>query len=168
MHERCLRIIYNNKTSSFVNLLAKDGSDTIHTRNLQVLATEIFKIHKNMSTELMQGPFCVRQTHYTLKNHHHFAIYLKYKFCLPWFWKNIKSRIWYKAWNMNLVSDRLKERNSIGALKSGSLKSVRVGYVRPIYLKWDFCNPLQVAWPDFQCLLLKKSRVLHSHFISHR
>ena len=29
-----------------------------------------------MSTELMQGPFCVRQTHYTLRNHHHFAIYL--------------------------------------------------------------------------------------------
>ena len=76
MHERCLRVIYNNKTSSFVNLLAKDGSVTIHTRNLLVLATEIFKIHKNMSTELMQGPFCVRQTHYTLRNHHHFAIYL--------------------------------------------------------------------------------------------
>ena len=46
---------------------------------------------------------------------------------------------------MNLVSDRLKERNSIGALKSGSLKSVRVDYVRPLYLTWDFCNPLQVA-----------------------
>ena len=34
LHERCLRIIYNDKTSSFVDLLAKDGSVTIYTRNL--------------------------------------------------------------------------------------------------------------------------------------
>ena len=25
LHERCLRIIYNDKTSSFADLLAKDG-----------------------------------------------------------------------------------------------------------------------------------------------
>ena len=30
-HERCLRIIYNDKTSSFVDFLAKCGSVTIHT-----------------------------------------------------------------------------------------------------------------------------------------
>ena len=53
LHKRCLRIIYNDKTSSFADLLAKDGSVTIHTRILQVLATEMFKVHKNMSTELM-------------------------------------------------------------------------------------------------------------------
>ena len=57
LHERCIRIIYNDKTSSFENLLAKDGCATIHTKNLQVLATEMFKVHKNMSTELMQGLF---------------------------------------------------------------------------------------------------------------
>ena len=50
LHNRCLRIIYDNKTSSFTDLLAKDGSVTINTRN----------IHKNMSTELMLGLFCVR------------------------------------------------------------------------------------------------------------
>ena len=48
LHERCLRIIYNNKMSSFADLLAEDGSATIHTRNLQVLATEIFRVHKNI------------------------------------------------------------------------------------------------------------------------
>ena len=63
VHERCLRIIYNDKTSNFVDLLAKGGSVTIHTRNLQLLATEMFKVHKNMLTELMQGLFCVRQTY---------------------------------------------------------------------------------------------------------
>ena len=41
LDERWLWIIYNDKTSSFADLLAKDGSVTIHTRNLQVLATEM-------------------------------------------------------------------------------------------------------------------------------
>ena len=30
-------------------------------------------------------------------------------------------------------------------LKDGSLKYVRVGYVRPVYLASGFCNPLQVT-----------------------
>ena len=36
------------------NLLAKDGSATIHTRYLQVIPAEMFEIHKNMLAELMQ------------------------------------------------------------------------------------------------------------------
>ena len=83
LHEGCLRIIYNDKTSSFVDLLSKDGFITIHTRNLQVLATEMFKVHKNTSTELMKGPFCVKQTHYNLRNP--MILLSKYKLCLPWF-----------------------------------------------------------------------------------
>ena len=43
LHKRCLRIIYNDKVLSFADLLAKDGPVTIHTRNLQVLATEMLK-----------------------------------------------------------------------------------------------------------------------------
>ena len=62
LHERCLRIKFNDRTSNFADLLAKDGSVTIHTRNLQVLATEMFKVHKNMSTEIMQGLLFIRQT----------------------------------------------------------------------------------------------------------
>ena len=39
--------------SSFADLLAKDGSATIHTRNLQVLAIEIFKVRKNISLTIV-------------------------------------------------------------------------------------------------------------------
>ena len=39
LHERCLRIVHSDKTSSFEKLLEKDGSVTIHTRNLRTLAT---------------------------------------------------------------------------------------------------------------------------------
>ena len=41
-------IIYNDKTSSFENLLEKDGSISIHNRNLQVLVIEIFKINRGI------------------------------------------------------------------------------------------------------------------------
>ena len=112
LHERCLRIIYNDKTSSFADLLAKYGSVTIHTRNLQVLATDMFKVHKNMSTELMQGLFCVRQTHYNLRNPHHFAITsINSVYHGSESISNLGPRIW------NLVSDRLKELNSISSFK---------------------------------------------------
>ena len=33
LHERCLRSVHSDKTSSFEKLLEKDGSVTIHTRN---------------------------------------------------------------------------------------------------------------------------------------
>ena len=40
LHERCLRVIYDDKKSTFQKLLDKDKSVLIHNRNLQLLATE--------------------------------------------------------------------------------------------------------------------------------
>ena len=44
LHERCLRIIYNDQQSSFIKLLEQDDSVSIHQRNLQILAIEMFKV----------------------------------------------------------------------------------------------------------------------------
>ena len=49
LHERCLRTIYNDKRSSFNALLEKDGSDLLHERNIRILATEMFKVSKNLA-----------------------------------------------------------------------------------------------------------------------
>ena len=38
LHERCLRIVYNDKKSNFNKLLVKDDSVSIHHQNLQKLA----------------------------------------------------------------------------------------------------------------------------------
>ena len=43
IHERALRITYQDNTSTFHELLNKDNSVSIHHRNFQVLATEMFK-----------------------------------------------------------------------------------------------------------------------------
>ena len=44
LHERCLRIIYDDNKSSFDESLQKDKSITIHHRNIQSLAIELYKI----------------------------------------------------------------------------------------------------------------------------
>ena len=45
---RALRIAYGDEISTFEDLLKKDGSLTIHHRNLHLLATEIYKVHKGI------------------------------------------------------------------------------------------------------------------------
>ena len=44
IHERPLRLAYQDNSLSSAELLANDNSVTIHQRNLQLLATEIFKL----------------------------------------------------------------------------------------------------------------------------
>ena len=46
IHERALRITYQDNASTFQELLNKDKSVSIHHRNLHVLVTEMFKIHR--------------------------------------------------------------------------------------------------------------------------
>ena len=48
LHERALRLIYNDYKRSFQELLIHDGSVTIHHRNLQYLAIEMFKLKNNI------------------------------------------------------------------------------------------------------------------------
>ena len=50
-------VIYNDKTSSFENLLEKDGSVSIHNGCLKVLATEMFKINRGISSAIMRSIF---------------------------------------------------------------------------------------------------------------
>ena len=58
LHEKCFRIVYSDKTSFFEELLDKDGSVTIHIRNLQVLATEMFKVYRNLLPNIVVEIFC--------------------------------------------------------------------------------------------------------------
>ena len=51
LHERCLRIIYNDKVSTFEQLLEKDSSVSIHARDLRFLAVEIFEVVKRSCTD---------------------------------------------------------------------------------------------------------------------
>ena len=68
IHERALRIAYNDYTSSFVNLLNKDHSITIHQRNIQALAVEIYKTQNGLNPIFMKDIFCPPQHGYNTRN----------------------------------------------------------------------------------------------------
>ena len=57
LHERCLRIIYNDKQSSFNALLEKDGSVSIHERNIKFLATGMFIFSRDLASPQMHECF---------------------------------------------------------------------------------------------------------------
>ena len=66
LHERALRLVYNNKSFSFRELLERDNSVTIHERNIQVLLTEIFKVKSGAAPELMAEIFKFKDHSYDL------------------------------------------------------------------------------------------------------
>ena len=53
IYERALRIIYQNHTASFTDLLAKVNSLTIYHRYLQKLVTEMFKVKVGIAQEII-------------------------------------------------------------------------------------------------------------------
>ena len=67
IHHRALSIIYRDNTSSFETLLEKSGLVSIHHRNIQSLATEIFKSLNNVSPSIMSEVFKIKETKYELR-----------------------------------------------------------------------------------------------------
>ena len=67
IHERVLRITYNDKRSSYGELLTKDRSVTIHHRNIRALAIEIYKVMQGISPPLLNEVFVPRQCNYELR-----------------------------------------------------------------------------------------------------
>ena len=57
LHERALRLVYDDRQSTYEELLNIGKSVTIHHRNLQVLATELYKVHHGLTPELMNNIF---------------------------------------------------------------------------------------------------------------
>ena len=68
-----MRLIYGDKTSSFEELLDQDKSVSIHTRNLQMLATEMFKVYRGMSPPIISKLFR-RDISYNLRSNSNFAV----------------------------------------------------------------------------------------------
>ena len=75
LHERCLRVIYTDKTSSFEQLLENDNSVCIHHRNIQTLATEMYKVTNGLSPVMMNEVFQIREeSRYNLRYTSQFTI----------------------------------------------------------------------------------------------
>ena len=69
LHERTLRIVYSDYTSTFEELLEKDNSFTIHQRNIQSLAIEMYKTKHGYNPNFMKNIFVdKRENGYSLRS----------------------------------------------------------------------------------------------------
>ena len=57
IHERAIRLVYNDYKSSFEELLKNDNSISIHHRNIHNVAIEMYKVKRNLSPPFMQRIF---------------------------------------------------------------------------------------------------------------
>ena len=70
LHGRALRIVYSDFKSSFEGLLMKDNSFSIHERNIQSLAIEIYKFLNGLSPSFLNNVFHKNISHsYNLQNY---------------------------------------------------------------------------------------------------
>ena len=55
IHKRAITIVYRDKKSTFKELLEKHNSLTIQVKNVKVLVTQMYKVQKNCSPEIMNN-----------------------------------------------------------------------------------------------------------------
>ena len=67
IHERALRIAYDDYNSDFENLLTKDDSVTIHERNVQALAIQIYKTFNDLNPIFMKEIFTLKEHKYSTR-----------------------------------------------------------------------------------------------------
>ena len=118
LHERCLRIMYNDKQSSFIELLKKDNSVSIHQRKLQVLAIEMFKVSNGLSPVLMNDIFKRRgEQTYNLRKHSQF-----YRPKVNSVYNGTESVSFLGATIWDLVPNELKDIGNLAAFKKAIKK----------------------------------------------
>ena len=110
LHERFLRIVYNDKKSNFNELLVKDGSVSIHHQNLKKLVVEMFKVSRGLSPEIVNELFQFReQIPYQLRQRPQFQIPLVHSvFSGTESLKFLGPKIWA------LVPNEMKQLESLG------------------------------------------------------
>ena len=68
LQKRVLRLLYDDYTSNYEELLLKDDSVCIYVRNLQFLMTEIFKTIHDENSHFMREVFVREDFRYNLRS----------------------------------------------------------------------------------------------------
>ena len=74
LHERSLRMVYNDYESSFQELLELDNSVSIHHKNIRLLVIELFKVKNALSNQIMTELFDLRNIEYNLRSQTDFSL----------------------------------------------------------------------------------------------
>ena len=114
LHERALRIVYQDKKSDFETLLKNDKSVTIHVRNLHYLVTDVYKVKNNISPEIMREIFHFQENeNYNLRSGTHLA---SRNMRTTLFGKETVSNLGAKIWP--LLPEELKNASSLQIFKN--------------------------------------------------
>ena len=113
IHERALRLVYKDDSLSFEELLVKDSSVTIHQRNIQLLATEIYKIINNISPLIMDELIQTREPPYNLRSDCN--QFIRYNTRTTCYGIESINHLGPKIWN--LVPQNLKDCDSLNKFK---------------------------------------------------
>ena len=113
LHERALRILYRDDMSTFKQLLNQDKSVTIHDRNIQLLAVEMYKVKNKISPCPLSDFVSIREINYDLRQTSDFE-------------RNKPNTVHYgtetirilgpKIWE--LIPNEIKESSSISSFKT--------------------------------------------------
>ena len=112
IHERALRIVFGDNLSSFEQLLEKSGSVSIHHRNLQFLAIEIYKAINNLSPSLMSELFKTKDMKYKFRDE---SIILSSKVHKVTHGINSVSHLGPRIWEQ--IPDKIKSSNTLTIFK---------------------------------------------------
>ena len=96
LHKRTLRLAYDDRQPTFEELLNIDKSVTIHHRNLQVLATELYKVRHRLAPELINDIFKKRNVTYNFRKNSTFET------------RNIKS-VYYGSETISFIGPKIWE-----------------------------------------------------------
>ena len=115
LHEKALRLVYDYRQSTFEELYNIDKSVTIHHRNLEVLATEWYKVPHGLAPELMNDIFKKRNVTYNFRKKSTFetrnieSVYYgsETSFLDPKIWKRLPSNI-KDSENLNIFKSDIK------------------------------------------------------------
>ena len=114
IYERVLRLIYPSDSKlTFKELLDKNKTVSIHQKNLQVLATEIFKAKRNISPEILKELFSFNVRNYNFRSQ---STLKRIKTNSVYFGSEILSSLAPKIWD--LVPDSFKNENSLERFKN--------------------------------------------------
>ena len=113
LQERSLRIVYDDYTSSFENLLKKEYSFKIHHKKIQSLAVELFKIFKGITNPVLYYIFPLRSVYYNLRYQIDFSVI---RANASHFGLNSLQYFALKVWNVG--SPELKNLNNFEMFKS--------------------------------------------------
>ena len=114
LHERTLRIVYQDKKSDFETSFKKDKSVTINVKNLHYLVTEIYKDKNNISPEIMRDIFHFQENdNFNSRSGTHLA---SRNMRRTLFGKETVSNLGGKIWS--LLPEELKKSSSLQVFKN--------------------------------------------------